>query len=309
VEPGFRILLNLWSVVLQETGLETAREILTPSVPDGFAVALGAGGARGLAHIVLVEALDDLGIKPLAIAGSSMGAFVGASWAAGMRGRDIRLHALAKLRNRPEALARAMRARVGRFTDIFGGQLGNPALLDAEILLDLFWPDAVPDRFEQLSIPFVCVATDYFGRKETVFENGPLGPAVAASIAIPGLLKPVETAGAFLIDGGVLTPLPWLHLAGRASFVIACDVTGGPGAGETIAPSPIEALVGASQIMQGAIVQNLLRDSPPDLLLRPSVDRFRALDFFKAAQILEAAAPMRDEIKHGIDRLLSQRHD
>jgi NTE family protein len=287
---------------------EIEQKISAPSIPDGFAVALGAGGARGLAHIVLIEALDDLGIQPLAIAGSSMGAFVGASWAAGMRGRDIRQHALAMLRNRPEALARAMRARVGRFTDLFGGQLGNPALLDAEILLDLFWPDAVPDRFEQLSIPFICVSTDYFGGKEIVFDSGPLGPAVAASIAIPGLLKPVETDGAFLIDGGVLTPLPWLHLAGRASFVIACDVTGSPGAGEPTSPSPIEALVGSSQIMQGALVRNQLRDSPPDLLLHPPVDRFRALDFFKAAQILEAAAPMRDEIKHGIDRLLSQRH-
>lgn len=276
-----------------------------PSIPDGFAVALGAGGARGLAHIVLIEALDDLGIKPVAIAGSSMGAFIGAAWAAGMSGRDIRLHALSMLRNRGEALARVMRARVGRLSDLFGGQLGNPALLDAEILLDLFWPDAVPDRFEQLSIPFLSVATDYFGRKETVFESGPLGPAVAASIAIPGLLKPVETAGAFLIDGGVLTPLPWLHLAGRAGAVIACDVTGGPAPGEANAPSPIEAIFGSSQIMQGALVQNQLRDSQPDLLLRPAVDRFRALDFFRIAQILEAAEPTRDEIKRGVEKLIA----
>ncbi|MDF2120153.1 patatin-like phospholipase family protein [Roseiarcaceae bacterium H3SJ34-1] len=276
-----------------------------PSVPDGFAVALGAGGARGLAHIVLVEALDDLGIKPLAIAGSSMGAFVGAAWAAGMRGRDIRQHALARLRNRAGALGRVMRARVGRFTDLLGGQLGNPILVDGEILLDLFWPDVVPDRFEQLAIPFLCVATDYFGGKETVFDSGPLGPAVAASIAIPGLLKPVEADGAFLIDGGVLTPLPWRNLAGRARFVLACDVTGSPGATEKIAPSPIEALVGSSQIMQGALVRNQLRDSPPDLLLRPPVDRFRALDFFRAIAILEAAAPMRDEIKRGVERLIA----
>ena len=98
---------------------------LTPPVPDGFAVALGAGGARGLAHIVVIEALDELGLRPAAIAGSSMGALVGAAWAAGMRGRDIRQHALAMLRNRARTLARVMRARVGRLSDLFGGQLGN----------------------------------------------------------------------------------------------------------------------------------------------------------------------------------------
>ena len=171
-------------------------------------------------------------------------------------------------------------------------------------MLDLFWPEAVPDRFEQLTIPFISIATDYFGRKEAIFESGPLAPAVAASIAIPGLLKPVAAGEAFLIDGGVLTPLPWLHLNGRARFVIACDVTGDPGAAETAAPSPIEALVGSSQIMQGALVRNQLRDSPPDLLLRPTVNHFRALDFFRAAQILEASEPMRDEIKREIEKLI-----
>ena len=63
---------------------------------------------------------------------------------------------------------------------------GNPVLLDGEICLDLFWPEAVPDFFDELSIPLHVVATDFHDRREVVISNGPLGPAVAGSMAIPG---------------------------------------------------------------------------------------------------------------------------
>ena len=134
-----------------------------------IAVALGAGGARGLGHILVVEAMDDLGLRPAAISGASMGAVVGAAWAAGVPGREMRAHVQSLVRNRADLMARVLRARVGRFTDIFSG-LGNPVLLDGERILDLFWPKAVPDRFEQLQTPFHAVATDFFGRENRIFD-------------------------------------------------------------------------------------------------------------------------------------------
>src|SRR5579871_1591841 len=97
-----------------------------------FALALGGGGARGLAHIAVFEALDEIGVKPVAIAGSSIGAAVGAAYAAGMSGKEIRRYAIGLAHDRPEALRRLMRARAGRLSDIFGGGFGDATRLDAE---------------------------------------------------------------------------------------------------------------------------------------------------------------------------------
>ncbi len=274
--------------------------------PNTFAVALGGGGARGFAHVVVIEALDELGLKPGAIAGTSMGAVIGAAWAAGLRGKDIRAHCLALTRDRAQLMARILRARVGKFTDIFSGEFGNPMLLDAERLLDLVWPQDVPDRFEELKIRFIAVATDFYERKSVTFASGPLGPAVAASMAIPGLTKGVTIEGRLLFDGGITEPLPHRRLMTRdadaiSPFVIACDVVGGPVEKDGRAPGPFAALLGASQILQGALSQEMLDATPPDLLLRPAVDQFRLLDFARLNQIFAAAEPIKDEIKRAME--------
>ena len=78
-----------------------------------FALALGGGGARGLAHIAVIEALDEMGVKPVAIAGTSIGALIGAAYAAGMRGRDIHHHVIALAHNPGEMRRRLMKARAG----------------------------------------------------------------------------------------------------------------------------------------------------------------------------------------------------
>src|SRR5579871_2636661 len=90
-----------------------------PPHSPAIGLALGGGGARGLAHIVLLEAFDELGIRPSIIAGTSMGAIVGAAYAAGLTGREIRAHSILKLRKRSETMARLLRARVGRFAEMF----------------------------------------------------------------------------------------------------------------------------------------------------------------------------------------------
>ncbi|MDB5649263.1 MAG: patatin [Hyphomicrobiales bacterium] len=277
--------------------MNSARPASSPTI----ALALGAGGARGLAHVAVLEALDDLGLPPVEIAGTSMGAILGAAYAAGLTGREIRAHLLGLLRDRAGVMSLLLRARIGRFKDLFSGGFSNPVLIDGEVFLDLFWPKAVPDRFEELKLPFTAVATDFAGRCETAFNSGPLAPAVAGSMAIPGLVKPVMANGRILVDGGAVNPLPFRGLLSRADLVIACDVTGGPVADRAGAPSPFEAMFGTAQIMQNAITSEMLKVSRPDILLVPAVQGFRVLDFFKAAQILAAAEPLRDEIKRAID--------
>jgi NTE family protein len=266
-----------------------------------IALALGSGGARGLAHIEVLEALDEMGVSPVAIAGCSIGAVIGAAFAAGISGKDIRAHVLALLRNRGDLMARLLRARVGRLSDLFTRGLSNPVLIDAEILLDLFWPKRIPDTFEQLAIPMTVVATDYYARREAVLRTGPLAPAVAGSMAIPGLIRPVEAEGMILVDGGAVNPLPYGHLFATQAFIIACDVTGGPLDLGRRSPAPFEAMLGTAQIMQRSITAQMLKVQAPDLIVRPQIDNFRALDFFRAKEIMRAAEPVKSEIKRALE--------
>jgi NTE family protein len=268
------------------------------------ALALGGGGARGLAHIVVIETLDELGLRPKAIAGTSIGAIVGAAYAAGMSGKEIGAYALALTRRRSDVMGRLLKARVGRFADILSRGLTDPVLIDAELVLDLFWPEGVPDRFEDLALPFTAVATDFRARCEVALSSGPLAPAVAGSMAIPGLIRPVEAGGRVLIDGGAVNPLPYDLLFGTADIVIAIDVLGGPNERALRSPSPFAAMFGAAQIMQIAITREKLKARAPDLLLQPAVGTFGILDFFKLGQILRAAEPVKDELKRGLARVL-----
>ncbi len=184
------------------------------------ALVLGAGGARGLSQIPVLEALDELGLRPAVISGCSIGAIIGAAYAAGLSGAALREHVLASFRDRPRVVAKLLDARVGKLADLVRG-LGNPVLIDGERLLDLFWPEAVPDRFEELAIPFSATAADYHRHVEVTLSEGPLTPAVAASLAIPGLVRPVALAGHVLIDGGAINPLPYERLLAPGRTVLA----------------------------------------------------------------------------------------
>jgi NTE family protein len=269
------------------------------------AIALGSGGARGFAHIAVLEALDELGVTPAAIAGTSIGAMIGAAYAAGMTGRDIRAYVLGALRNRGEVMGKLLRARVGRFSDLVLHVRGNPVLLDSEICLDEFWPAAVPDFFEQLAKPLLVVATDFYDRSELVISSGALGPAVAGSMAIPGLIQPVAYDGRYLIDGGAVNPLPYDLLFDHADVVVAVDVTFGGRRREARRPAPFQSMFGAAQIMQGAVTAQKLKLRSPDILVRPGVEQFGVLDFLRVGQILRAAESAKDELK----RLLSARFE
>ncbi|MBS7540529.1 patatin-like phospholipase family protein [Ancylobacter lacus] len=269
-----------------------------------IAVALGSGGARGLAHILVLEALDEMGLRPVAIAGTSIGALVGAVYASGVPAREVRHLATSYLRNRGEVMGQLLAARVGRIADLFSGR-GNPVLIDGETFVEAMLPQVVPDTFEQLQIPLKVVATNYWARGEAVFEHGAVRPAVAASIAIPGLIRPVAHAGRVLVDGGAVNPLPFDLLRNAADLVLAVDITGGPSGEARGVPGAFEAMFATLQIMASTIVGEKLKSGAPDILIRPNVDAFRVLDFFRATAILKAAEPVKDEVKRRLEAALT----
>ncbi len=269
------------------------------------ALALGSGGARGLAHIPVLEVFDELGIRPKIVSGASIGAIIGAAYCAGISGKELRTHALDVLLDRRKAMARLIETRVGRLTDMFAG-LGNPLLVDGELVLEAFWPEGIPEDFASLEIPFRAVATDYFRRKEVVFSEGALRPAVAGSMAIPGLVKPVTHKGHVLIDGVAVNPLPFDHLIGLADLVVAVDVAGGSSPDHGRLPTGIEITIGTIQIMQEAIVNAKLLVDRPHTVLRPDVGRFTVLDFFRVKPILAAGDAIKDQLKHQIGAMLDR---
>ena len=269
-----------------------------------LALALGGGGARGLAHIVVAEALDEMGVKPVAIAGTSIGAIIGAGYAAGMTGREMRRYAIHMAHDRTGVMRRMMRARAGKLRDIFGGGLGDATRLDAELLCEQFLPEHLPEEFSGLGIPLTIIASDLFRRQEVVFSQGSLRRALAASISLPTIMRPVELDGQVLVDGGATNPLPFEHLRGLADVIVAIEISGPIDASPRDVPNALECLYATVLVMTHSIVQEKIRHGAPDLLLQPNVGAFRALGFLQASAILRAADPIKAEIKEKLGRLL-----
>ena len=268
------------------------------------ALAFGGGGARGLAHIVVAEALDEMGVKPVAIAGTSIGAIIGAGYASGMTGREMRRYAIHVAHNRTDVMRRMMRARAGKLRTIFGGGLGDATRLDAERLCEQFLPESLPEDFSGLSVPLTVIASDLYLRREVVFSKGPLRRALAASISLPTIMRPVEHDGQVLVDGGATNPLPFEHLRGRADIIVAVDISGPISASQREVPNALECLYATVLVMTNSIISEKLRHGAPDLLLQPKVGSFRALGFLQASAILRAADPVKAEFKHKLERLL-----
>ncbi|MEO3386250.1 patatin-like phospholipase family protein [Mesorhizobium sp. CAU 1741] len=275
-----------------------------------FAVAFGGGGARGLTHLHVIETLDELGIRPVAIAGSSIGAIMGAGMAAGMRGTEIGDYARATLGRSGEVASRMWRARPASMAEMFEGgvRLGQ---FNAERVLRAFLPETIPHRFEDLQVPLQVTATDYFGNCERVFNEGDLYLALAASAAIPAVFRPIRHEGRLLIDGGIVNPVPFDLLEGKADIIIAIDVVGTPIENGSGRPTSIDLLFGATQIMMESIVALKLKRIQPDILLRPPVSQFRVLDFLKIGQVLADTESIKDELKQAIDAAVERfrRHD
>ena len=281
-------------------------------------IALGSGSARGWAHIGVLLALTERGIVLDYVAGCSMGAMVGAAFAAGHI-EQLESWALALNLKRVVGLL-----DVGLWGGVFKG----------DRLIRMFQGQFVECQFSELPLPFAAVATDLATGKELWLREGRVSDAVRASCTVPGLFRPVLRDGRYVVDGSVVNPIPVsLCRAMGAEVVIAVDlgshmvrrfplgIRAPPGATPSrrrlfrfLDPSPrghlprlpsiADTLLGTIDIMQESIAKaRLLRESP-DIVLTPSLGQVGPFEYHRAALSIaegrEAVAQMLPAIEHAL---------
>ncbi len=264
-------------------------------------LALGGGGARGLAHFPMLEAFDELGLKPAVIAGCSMGAVVGAAYAGGMSALEIREHALRLLSNKMEMARHVFTSKQARRSNIFSLKGLTSLHLDGQKLADIALPDHLPQLVEDQKIPLKLITVDFERMEEVVLTSGSILEAVGASIAIPSLIVAPRINGRIHVDGGVKNPVPFNHVTDGMDLVVAVDVTGKPKTISRAHPSNIELAVGSLLIMFNELAELRRIHSPPDIYISPQIDGFGAGDFFKVKEIFAASQNSKDQLKRELE--------
>lgn len=288
-------------------------------------LALGSGSARGWAHIGVLQALAEAGVVPDVVAGTSIGALVGAWYARG------------HLDAADEWVRRLTRRDVIRLMDVaFVGS----GVLEGKRLMDLYrdrWGDVA---IEKLKTPFAAVATNLQSGQEVWLQRGSLLEAVRASISLPGLFTPVQVKDHWLVDGGLVNPVPVsVCRAMGAEVVIAVNLNGdllgrrfarhtpvrqqlvgdaswwerlsngfrgtalfqARGAGDG-GPGFIDVLASSINIMQDRITRSRLAGEPPEILISPRLGHLELMDFARGAEAIKEG---RDSVR----RMLPLIHD
>lgn len=281
-----------------------------------IALVLGSGGARGLAHIGVLKILEKYNIPIHLIVGTSIGAFVGAFYAAGIK---LSIMEELALSTDKKFVAKMLLPSISTSGFIDGEQIKN--------YLKIYLGEK---KIENLNIPFIAVATDITTGEEILHTKGPVVDAILTSIAIPGLFKPVLYKQKYLVDGGLVNPLP-VSVAKQAgaTIVIAVNVTPEPGQfiskKENILysrinrkfteiknkfkilerikvnsnkkqndkflkeyPTLFQTLRQSLSIMENKILEINLKNHPPDVLIKPDVNKYDLLAFYKAKEIITA---------------------
>ncbi len=251
-------------------------------------LALGGGGVRGLAHVCVLERLDRLGMRPSLIAGCSMGAIIGALYAAGWAGRAIHelidTHTIHRKDTWRDILHKG--PAILKWAFALTPTLRHGGLLNVDRLLDQLLGSVAKADFAELEIPLVVVATDFRSAEQVVLSTGPIQPAVRASLAVPGLFAPVKHDGRILVDGGLVNQVPFDLLIGKTDFTIAVDVGSGGIPGEENVPSASKALLRAVRIMQFKQLGHKLERGRPDILLQPEMGDIGLYDIHRVEEIL-----------------------
>ncbi|MGD8396290.1 MAG: patatin-like phospholipase family protein [Candidatus Eiseniibacteriota bacterium] len=270
-------------------------------------LALGGGGVRGLAHVLALETLDRRGIRPAALAGTSMGAIIGALYAAGRRGTAIHEMVSEHVPADDEGIGAAIRRKVDliRWLGAVRPAWGKSGLFRADRFLHDLLETIEVDTFEELEIPLRVVATDFYRGDAVVIDSGELLPALLASMSIPGVFVPVEHEGRFLVDGGVVNNLPYDVLPEDCDATIAIDVAPTRRPGEDEPPNMVEATLGMFDILVESLTAIKLRERPPTLYVRPELVGIPLLDFERIDVVLEQAGPAMRQLDERLGRLQS----
>ncbi len=262
-------------------------------------LALGGGAARGWAHIGVIRALEEAGIRPAVVTGTSIGALVGGVYAAG------------RLDWFEEWVLALARREVFSLLDF---RLGS-GMIRGEKLMAFLAEQLGGFRIEDLDVEYGATATVLQTGAEIWLRSGPLLDAVRASIALPALLPPVARGEQLLADGGLVNPVPIsVARAMEADVVISVDLasdilgrtlqppeprTGGdflqwlghllPGSSESAwAPSMLSVVTASIDIMQVRITRSRMAGDPPDIAISPRLGHLALMDFHRAAEAIQA---------------------
>lgn len=259
-------------------------------------LALGGGGARGMAHIVYLKALEELGIKPTIIAGTSIGAIIGAMFAAGINADEM-----------ADIVSKFNLLNIGKLVDFSFFQPSG--LIKGDKVMDFLKEHIKASVFEELDIPLKIVAADFWERKQVVAESGELIPAIRASMSIPGIFNPYVKDGQVLIDGGVINPLPYHIIRNDCDVLIAIDVTGFrvPPSSDKIVPNAFQCTMEAIDIAQVAIIERQLRNLKPNIYVRPKLINIEIMDFPKSKEILESCQKEKEPFKRLVEKAMKPR--
>lgn len=273
-------------------------------------LALGSGGARGLAHIKILEAFEDLGIKPSIISGTSIGAIIGAVYSAGISAKDIRdilYDIIFKKNGRFWEIHK--RSEFMKMFDFIDPKFRGTGLIKGERFIKYLSSKIGVKNFEKLEIPLRIVATNYWTKEQIILDKGDLLQAVRASYSLPGLFFPTSLNDMILIDGGMVNPLPFDIIRDECDLTVAVDVSAKKSTQAQEMPPSYEVLFSAFQIMQNSIVQAKLNYEQPDIQIYTNIADIRVHEFQKAEYIMDEAEKAKEELKNKLAVLLEEGHE
>lgn len=247
-------------------------EAVTP-LPAGdevrIGLALGGGAARGFAHVGVIQVLEEAGIRPQYVAGTSAGSLVAALYASGMSGAQLKQVAVAM--------------QEAAITD-WVLPLFNRGALKGDALAQYVNQQVQGRQIENMSLPLGIVATDLRTGDAVVFRRGNTGTAVRASSAVPGVFLPVKIGEREYVDGGLVAPVPVQQARQMgANFVIAVDISSDPQSGET--GDVFKILLQTFTIMGRSINALALRQA--DVVVQPSLNGVGSADFASRERSIE----------------------
>ena len=239
-----------------------------PARPPRIGLALGGGAARGFAHIGVIQVLEESGVRPDLVVGTSAGSLVAALYASGLDGA-----ALARLADSMDESAFADWAFPGR------------GLIRGEALARYVREHTGGRSFEQMRVPLGIVATELDSGRAVLFQHGDPGIAVRASSAVPAVFQPVRIGAHEYVDGGLVAPVP-VHFARQmgAQVVIAVDISAVPEGNAT--GDAMRMLLQTFAIMGRSINRFELRDA--DVVLRPRLADVSSADFAMRKHSIQA---------------------
>lgn len=241
-----------------------------PRTPLKIGLALGGGAARGFAHIGVIQVLEEAGIRPSLVVGTSAGSMVAAFYASGKNGAQLQQIALSM-----EEVT---------FAD-WTLPIFSRGMLRGEALARYVSAQVNGRLIESMPLPLGIVATDLNSGQGVLFQRGDTATAVRASSAVPALFQPVRIAGRDYVDGGLVAPVP-VQYARRmgAELVIAVDISSTPES--NMASDTLQVLLQTFSIMGRSINNFELRDA--EIVLRPSLNAVASSDFGARTRAIEA---------------------